>query len=357
MGIGGSPKPRHNPVRQDWLALREEAAIDPAVPLIDAHHHLWDKPGACYLRAEMEADIGGGHNVVATVFADGKWGYREGGDEALRSLGETETMAEIAASCERSDGDVPLICAGIVGYVDLALGARAGAILDLHLEAGGGRFCGVRNTSAWHADPEARGSVLLPPEGLLAMSGFRAGIAELARRGLVFDAWMYHTQLDDLVDLADRFPDASFVLDHIGGPIGIGPYAGRRAEVFAAWREGMRRVAAAGNVCVKLGGLGMPMSGFGFEDAPLPPSSDELARAWGPYFETCIELFGAARCMFETNFPVDKGTASYTVTWNAFKKIVAGCSETEREALFFANADRVYSLGLRETSNGPVKRG
>src|SRR5690606_21736833 len=339
-------KPRHLPIREDWLALREEAALEPALPIIDAHHHLWDKPAARYMRSEMEVDIRGGHNVVATIFVEGKWGYRQSGAPELASLGETELAAEAAAESEATGKRAPKIAAGIVGYVDLALGARCGDILDRHVEAAGGRFCGVRNTSAWHPDPQARGSVLTPPKDLLYDSGFRAGFAELVRRNLVFDAWMYHTQLNELVDLARCFPEASIVLNHVGGPIGIGPYAGRRAEVFSVWREGMREVAELENVKVKLGGLGMTMAGFDFQDRPLPPASDDLMRAWGPYFETCIELFGAKRCMFESNFPVDKGTASYNVIWNAFKKISRQYSESERMALFYENARRTYSLHL-----------
>lgn len=339
-------KARHIPIRQDWLARRPESAIDSARPIIDAHHHLWDKPGDRYMLGEMVEDIAAGHNVVATVFSEGKAGYRGDGDPRLSSLGETEMVTAIAEDSIRQSGGRLRIAAGISGYVDLMLGEAAGEVLDQHLEAARGRFRGVRNTSAWHADPEARGSVLSPPPGLLYEPEMRRGLAALHRRGLVFDAWMYHTQLGELCDLAHAMPALPIVINHQGGPVGIGPYEGRRREVFEDWRYFMRKLARHENVAVKLGGLGMLMAGFDFQDRELPPTSDELAKSWGLYMSECIDQFGASRCMFESNFPVDKGTTSYVVLWNAFKKITAGCSETEKHALFFETANRTYRLGL-----------
>jgi predicted TIM-barrel fold metal-dependent hydrolase len=340
-------KARHIPIRTNWLSLRSEPVLDPDRPIIDAHHHLWDKPGSRYLWDEMAADIASGHRVVATVFAEGKTNYRDDGDPALRSLGETEMVATIAAESTRmSDGKVQ-IAAGIIGFVDLTLGEAAGPVLDRHVEAADGRFRGVRSTSAWHADPEARGSIVSPPPGLLYDPEHRRGILELTKRALVFDAWMYHTQLADLTDLAHAMPDTAIVLNHQGGPIGIGPYEGRRQEVFEDWRYFMRKLARYDNIAVKLGGFGMLMAGFDFHDHSLPPTSDDLAQAWGPYMNECIELFGPTRCMFESNFPVDKGTTSYVVLWNAFKKIALGYSDDEKDALFFQTANQVYRLGLR----------
>jgi predicted TIM-barrel fold metal-dependent hydrolase len=345
MNVSGNlAKPRHIPIRADWLSLSDEEPVDPEVALIDAHHHLWDKPDGRYMREEMAADIAGGHNVVATVFVEARPNHETTGDPALCSLKETRMAAAVAVACERRTPSGPRVAAAIVGYVDLLLGNRAGEILDLHIDAGQGHFRGVRNASAWHADPEARGSVLLPPEGLLLDPGFRRGFAQLVRRGLVFDAWMYHTQLAEVVSLACDFPDARIVLNHQGGPIGIGPYAGRRAEVFADWRAGMTAVARCPNISVKLGGLGMLMAGFDFHERPLPPSSDDLAGSWGAYFETCIELFGPERCMFESNFPVDKGTASYNVVWNTYKKIAKRFSSTEQRNMLCTTAKDTYGL-------------
>lgn len=328
------------------MALRSEPALDAGRPIIDAHHHLWDKPGSRYFAGEMMSDLVSGHRVVATVFAEAKTNYREDGDPNLRSLGETEMAVAAANESEHLFGGAIRIAAGIVGFVDLSLGEAAGDVLDCHIEAAGGRFRGVRSTSAWHADPEARGSILSPPPGLLYEPAHRRGIHELRKRGLVFDAWMYHTQLGELADLAHAMPDTVIVLNHQGGPIGIGPYASRRQEVFADWRYFMRKLARHENIVVKLGGFGMLMAGFDFQDRDLPPTSDELAQAWGPYMNACIEIFGPDRCMFESNFPVDKGTTSYVVLWNAFKKIAAGYSSDEMHALFFETANRIYGLGI-----------
>lgn len=339
-------KARHIPIRPDWLALRSEPVLDAARPIIDAHHHLWDKRGSRYLGDEMLGDIGAGHRVVATVFAEGKTNYRTDGDPHLRSLGETEMAAAVAEQSKKVSGGRVRIAAGIIGFADLTIGEAVGPVLDRHIEAAGGRFRGVRSTSAWHADPEARGSIVSPPPGLLYEPAHRRGIQELTKRNLVFDAWMYHTQLGELVDLAHAMPDAAIVLNHQGGPIGIGPYAGRRQEVFADWRYVMRKLARYDNIKVKLGGFGMLMAGFDFQNRALPPASDDLAQAWGPYLNECIDLFGPGRCMFESNFPVDKGTTSYLVLWNAFKKIAAGYSDDEKHALFFQTANVTYRLGI-----------
>lgn len=339
-------KARHIPIREDWLEQRREEAIEPGRPIVDAHHHLWDKPGNRYLLDEIRRDIATGHNVVATICVEGKANYRPEGAPELRSLGETEMIAEIAEASIAHPAGNPQVAAGIVGFADLTLGEAAGPLLDRHVEAAHGRFRGVRNASACHADPEARGSVLNQPAGLLYDPSLRRGLVELERRGLVFDAWMYHTQLHELADLAHAMPDLPIVLNHVGGPIGIGPYAGRRAEVFEDWRHFMHRLARYANISVKLGGFGMLMAGFDFQDRRLPPTSEELAESWAPYMKACIEIFGPARCMFESNFPVDKGTTSYLVLWNAFKRIAGAYSEDERHALFFQTANATYCLGL-----------
>ncbi|WP_323014809.1 amidohydrolase family protein [Devosia sp.] len=331
----------HQPFRPEWLSLTREAIIDPERPIIDAHHHLWDKPGARYLRADLLEDVGSGHNVVATIFAEGRANYLSNGAPELRSLGETRLAADAAIGPEKAQ-----LCAGIIGFVDLTLGAEAGPVLDRHVAAANGRFRGVRNTSAWHANPSARGSAVDCPPGLLQQPAFAEGLEQLARRNLVFDAWMYHTQLLDLVELARALPQLRIVINHQGGPLGIGPYAGRREAVFEDWSHAMARLAQFDNIHVKLGGFGMTMAGFDFHLRERPPTSDELSEAWGPYMRFCIDTFGAERCMFESNFPVDRGTTSYAVLWNAFKKIVSGASEQDKHALFYATAARVYALAL-----------
>lgn len=338
----------HQPIRPEWLALTQEAVIEPERPIIDAHHHLWDKPGARYLRAEMLADIESGHNIVATIFAEGGANYLSDGEPALRSLGETRLAAQAAAESVADTASATLLCAGIIGFVDLMLGDAAGPILDQHMLAANGRFSGVRNASAWHVNPAARGSVRDSSPGILYTPSFRAGLANLAERKLVFDAWMYHTQLLELVELARDFPELKIVINHQGGPLGIGPYAGRRPAVFEDWAHALQRLAKFGNVHIKLGGFGMTMAGFEFHQQDRAPNSDDLAAGWGPYMRFCIDTFGAQRCMFESNFPVDKGTTSYSVLWNAFKKIAAPYSESEKTAVFYQTAVDVYALNLTE---------
>ena len=336
----------HLAIRPDWLARRREAIIEPDLPIIDPHHHLWDRPGNRYLLPEILDDLASGHDVRATVFIEARSMYRADGPEELRSLGETEFVNGIAAMSASGAYGPARVAAAIVGHVDLRLGARAAGLLEAHLQVSGGRFRGIRQSSPYHPDPRAQGSSVSAPPGLLADANFRAGFACLRPLGLTFDAWMYHTQLGELADLARAFPDQPIVLDHIGGALGIGPYAGKRDEVFRDWSAAMRTLAQCPNVHVKLGGLGMPLTGFDFGTRAEPPSSEELAGAWRPYFATCVEAFGAARCMVESNFPVDKGMFSYPVMWNAFKRFAAGCSADEKTALFSGTAARFYKLSL-----------
>jgi predicted TIM-barrel fold metal-dependent hydrolase len=234
-------------------------------------------------------------------------------------------------------------CAGIVGHADCRLGERIDPVLEAHIEAGGGRFKGIRHSGTWDAAIEPTAPPGASP-GLYREPGFRQGFARLARYGLTFEAWLYHPQLSDLVDLLRAFPAQKVVLNHLGGPLGVGPYEGKRDEVFARWRASMDELARFENLHVKLGGLAMNVNGFGYHHQALPPSSGEMATAWRPYFETAIELFGATRCMFESNFPVDKGMCGYPVLWNAFKRIASGCSADEKAALFHGTAQRFYRL-------------
>ena len=338
------PKSPHAPVREDWLALTREEVLEPELAIVDPHHHLWDRPGARYLLDELRADLGAGHNVTATVFVECAAMYRADGDPALRPVGETEFVNGIAAMSASGGYGATRICAGIVGHADLRLGARVRSVLEAHLAASAGRFRGVRHIAAFHPDEAVRSTTLKYPEGLLADAGFREGFAALGAMGLTYDTSLYHPQLPELIDLARARSDTTIVLDHVGGAIGVGPYAGRRDEAFAEWRASIRELARSEQVVVKLGGLGMRLFGFGFHERERPPGSQELAEAWRPYVETCLEAFGPERCMFESNFPVDKGACSYAVLWNAFKRLAAGCSAEEKAALFRGTATRVYRL-------------
>jgi L-fuconolactonase len=270
--------------------------------------------------------------------------YRVAGPAEMRPVGEVEFANGIAAMAESGVYGGTKVCAGIVGYADLGLGAAVERVLEAQIAAGGGRFRGIRYITATHPEQAQWSPAPLRPEGMLRDPRVREGFAKLAPLGLSFDAWMYHTQLGELVDLARAFPATPIVLDHVGGPIGLGHYAGKRDEVFAAWSKSIRELARCPNVHIKLGGLGMRMFGFSVHTGEIPPSSEELARLWRPYVETCIAAFGPQRAMFESNFPVDKGSGSYHVFWNAFKRIAAGCSTAEKAALFAGSARKFYRL-------------
>ena len=330
--------------REDWLALHSEAIIEPERPIIDPHHHLWDRGGQRYLIEEMAADIASGHNIVATVYVDCRSMYRAKGPEAFRPVGEVEFANGVAAMSASGGYGKAQICAGIVSHVNLLLGDAAKPVLEAEIAAGGGRFRGIRHSSAWDADPDIAHIYATRPKGLLLDPAFRKGFACLASLDLSFDAWLFHPQLGELADLARAFPDTRIVLDHCGGPVGLGRFAGRREETFAVWKAAIQDIAKCENVVVKLGGLAMRLLGYDFHERPRPPSSEELAAAWRPYVETCIEAFGANRAMFESNFPPDKGQCSYQVIFNAFKRIAASCSEAEKTELFSRTAADFYRL-------------
>jgi L-fuconolactonase len=335
----------HLPVRQEWLDRRREEIIEPELPIVDPHHHLVDRPETGrYLLPELLADLGTGHNVTATVYLEWLSMYRAAGPAEQRPVGEIEFANGVAAMVASGTYGNTQVCAGIVGYTDLTLGVAVEQVLEAMITAGGGRFRGIRFITASHPDQAAWGSMVTRPEGLLMNPKLREGFARLAPLGLSFDAWMYHTQLDELVDLARAFPDTHIVLDHCGGPIGLGRYAGKRNEVFAEWSARIRELGTCPNVHIKLGGLGMRMFGFTVHTGEMPPSSQELAILWRPYIETCIAAFGPERAMFESNFPVDKGSCGYAALWNAFKRITAGCSSIEKAALFSGTATKFYRL-------------
>jgi predicted TIM-barrel fold metal-dependent hydrolase len=331
--------------RPDWLAQYTEDVIDPKRPIVDPHHHLWDRGGQVYLIEDIVKDIASGHNIIATVYVEARSMYRARGPEALQPVGEVEFVNGAAAMSASGGYGPAAICAGIVGHVNLLLGDGARGVLEAEIAAGGGRFRGIRHSSAWDADAEIAGLYASRPKGLLLDPTFRKGFAALAPLNLSFDAWLFHPQIGELIDLARTFPDARIVLDHCGGPIGLGGYANRE-EVFKVWKASILEIAKCPNVSVKLGGLAMRLLGYDFHQRPRPPSSEDAAAAWRPYIETCIEAFGPARGMFESNFPPDKGQCSYQVIFNAFKRIAAQYSEAEKTALFSKTASDFYRLGV-----------
>ena len=344
------------PVDEAWLAQVAEPALDPGLPIVDPHHRLWDRPGLRYMLADLRADLESGHNVVATVFVECLSMYRADGPEALRPVGETEFANGVAAQSASGGFGPARACAGIVGFADLTLGAAVDEVLEAHLARAPDRFRGIRHAAGHDPGPEVRNSHTRPPARLMRDAAYREGVARLAAFGLGFEAWLYHPQLDDLIDLARGCPGVSIVLDHFGGPLGIGPYAGRRAEVFEAWRPKISALAECPNVTAKLGGLAMPINGYGWNKRSRPPGSEELAAAQRDWHLHVIDRFGPDRCMFESNFPVDKVSCSYGVLWNAFKRIAAGFSDEEKRALFHDTAARVYRLDAGSPSPHSARR-
>jgi L-fuconolactonase len=328
-----------------WLAQQPpESILEDELPIIDTHHHLWERPDHRYLLHEFVADVGTGHNVVATVFVECDSMYRAGGPKELRPVGETEFVAGQAAMSESGKYGPTRVAAGIVGFADLTLGDRVEPVLEALIRAGGGRFRGVRHSAAWDASEVIGNSRAARGPHMLAQADFRSGLQRLTSLGLSFDAWAFHPQLADVVDLARAFPSARIVMGHVGAPLGYGPYTGKREEVFASWKAGVTELARCDNVVMKLGGMMMRNAAYDYRTQPKPPSSVELAALWGPYIVTCIELFGPNRCMFESNFPVEKMGIGWAALWNAFKRIAAGASAAEKQALFSGTARRVYRL-------------
>jgi predicted TIM-barrel fold metal-dependent hydrolase len=323
-------------------AVEVEDVIAPHIPICDAHHHLWHLPNQRYLLPDFLADLSTGHNVRSSVFIEWRSQYRPTGPLEMRPVGETEFANSVA---EAASGARVQACAAIIGYADLSLGAGVVPVLEAHLAAAKGRFKGIRNVASWDADPDVRGGPPISRPGLYREPAFRQGFMQLERFGLTFDAWLYQTQLGDLIDLAQAFPRQPIVLNHLGGVLGVGKYAGRRGELFSAWRGAIQDLGRCSNVSIKLSGLGMKRSGFEFHGQPERSTSKALATAWRPWMETCLEEFGAARCMFGSNFPVDRATCSYRVLWNAFKRIVASASESEKIQVLYGTATRFYGKG------------
>lgn len=328
--------------RNAWLQLTIETPVEPSLPICDPHHHFWDRPDGRYVVEDLLQDTRGGHRIVSTVFIECRERWRKSGPEEIRPIGETEFVEGIVGpSGKHSD---TAVAAGIVGFADLALGTAVAPVLEAHLAASPRRFRGIRHSCTWDASPAVKTATPGIPPGLMGDANFRAGLACLKRYGLSFEAWLYHPQLLEFAALARSVPDVPMILNHVGGLLGVGPYAGKRDEVYQVWKRGIAEVATCPNVVVKLGGLGMVRCGFDWHTRPAPPNSTELVDATAPYYLFCIEEFGPNRCMFESNFPVDKISFSYGVLWNAFKHMTKDFSPTERAALFHDTAARVYRL-------------
>lgn len=324
-----------------WLDKLQEEILEPELPIIDPHHHLWVRNDYTYLMPELAVDLASGHNIVATVYAECHSMYRKDAEKQQRSLGETEFVRGQAAMSASGEFGLARACDVMFGNVDLTLGRSVEPILDQHIDASGGRFRGVRVSSGWHAD--AKIGNVADQAHLLIDSRVVEAVSVIESRGLSLDCWLYHTQLDEVAQVADAHPDLTIILNHVGTPILGGPYRGKHHDVFSAWKASILQLSKRQNVLVKLGALPIRMPDYE-GDRTLPPGSAEVAAAWRPWIETCIEAFGPRRSMYESNFPVQKRWCSYQVCWNAFKRISAGASSSEKADLFFGAAARAYRI-------------
>ena len=325
---------------QQWLDQVIEPTIDPERIIVDPHHHLWNRPDWNYVLEHLWADTGTGHNVTKTVFLECRSNYSETGPEYLNPVGETPFVEAIATASREGIGSE---IAGIVAHANLA-SLHLDEILDAHKEAANGLLRGIRHSIARDTKPEALSIPGRAPEGLSSDEDFRRGLNRLGQRGLTYESWLYHHQILDFRDMAKATPNTTFVLDHFGTPLGVGAYSGQREKIFEIWREDIAALSDCPNVVAKLGGLAMPDNGFGWEHRKLPPSSDEFVEEQARYYHHTIQCFGADRCMFESNFPVDRISISYHTLWNGLKKIAAEYREDEQTALFSGTANRVYTL-------------
>lgn len=328
------------PSTTPWLL--KEAPLDAQLPIIDAHQHLV-APEHRYLLEDYLADASSGHNIVASVCVEARVMHRAAGPDPMKPVGETEFFNGQAAMSASGRYGKTRVAQGIVPYADLTQGAAVREVLEAHLQAGGGRVRGIRHMTTYSDEPALASIYHWKTSDVLMDANFRAGFAQLAPLGLSFDAWLFHTQHEQLLSLARAFPETMIVVDHLGGLINMGSYASRQEEVRRQWTSSIRALAACPNVHMKLGGLGLRYFGLGFKREDRP-GSEALAHAWRPFIETGIEAFGPARCMFESNFPNDKVAYDFGVGWNAFKRITRAMSADERQQLFSGTARRFYRL-------------
>ena len=324
-----------------WLDSIQEDIIDPGQRIIDPHHHLWRRPGWDYLLGDLRKDTGSGHKVEKTVFVECGAEYLSTGPEHLKPLGETKFVAgQAALSAQDSGSEI----AAIIAHADLTLGDRLEQVLTAHADIAEGRFRGIRHAGAHAEHPEVLSIAGRAPAGLYQDPAFREGVALLGKQGYSYDTWHYHYQNQDFCALARAVPETTMILDHFGTPLGVGPYASQKQQIFEQWKQDIREISKCANVVAKLGGLAMPDNGFGWHTAPKPPGSDEFVAVQKPYYLHAIECFGPDRCMFESNFPVDKVSSSYTVLWNSFKRITEDFSDRDKAALFRDTAVGTYRL-------------
>lgn len=331
----------------DWLNQVKEEIIDPQLPIIDPHHHLWNGDDQLagsfpYLIEHLNEDTFSGHNIIGTIFMECAAGYYSNGEEKYKPLGETEFVINLINESKKLKNSTNII--GIIGYADLMLGNEVKDVLDKHLSKGMGLFKGIRHAAGWDINLEIHNSHSNPIENIYYNKSFRKGAEELIKLNLTFDAWHYHHQIKDLNNFAINFPELTIIHDHFGGPLGVGPYKGKKKEIFKKWKDDISLLSESKNVFAKLGGLAMPVNGWNFHKSDKPASSDQILDMHFEYYQHTINCFGVDRCMFESNFPVDKRSISYHVLWNAFKKMVKDYSAEDKNKLFFKNAKDVYGV-------------
>ncbi|MBU9477694.1 amidohydrolase family protein [Burkholderia multivorans] len=332
---------------EEWLSQTVEPVLEPDMPIIDAHHHLWDSNrGSRYLFRELQRDVDSGHNIRATLYAQCYEMYSKDAVPSMAPVGEVEFVNGVAARSASGLYGESRLCAGIVGYADLRLGEAVDVVLKELRSRAPNRFKGIRFITEWDEDSSIRTAPEAFPRGLMSDPTFRKGFSRLHANELTFDAWLFHTQIPELTDLARTFPDTTIVLDHIGAPLNVGRYADQQEVVRREWTKSIYELATCANVRLKIGGFNMHLLGFHNEHRAQPLSSDVLAEQWRPYIETCIDAFGPDRCMFESNFPVDKSGCSYRTLWNAFKRVTSALSPSERSWLFYETARQTYRLEL-----------
>ena len=336
------------PNSRKWLDQFKEEIVNPEQEIVDSHHHLWSgsRKGrwSDYLLKDLWKDTDSGHNIRKTVFIECRSNYRTDGPEYMRSLGETEFAAKIAEESQKSLGAHAEVSA-IVSFADITLGNLLDEILDAHEDAGRGLFRGIRHSGAFDENRESFiDPIRLVAKNLFSRKDFIKGVRKLGLRGLNYESWLFHHQIKSFTDLAHAVPDTLLIMDHLGGPLGVGPYEGKQEEIFKKWKKDIEELAKCENVFIKLGGMAMPNNGFAWHKQSIPPSSDEFVDKHGKYYLHAIECFGPNRCMFESNFPVEGVSISYHVLWNGFKKIVNHFSENEKEMMFSNTATLVYNL-------------
>ena len=337
----------------DWLKKIREDVIDPEQRIIDPHHHLWPKTteGSAnvkrlrlynYMLEDFWQDTSSGHNVTDSVYIECSEFFWNSEKEHLNPVGETEHIKGLAQLSQKNSTKTSI--SGIIGHANLLLGKDVNEVLERHIDIGGNLFKGIRHAGSWDPSDKINNSHHNPPRDMYLMKEFGEGVKALRNKSLVFEAWQYHHQLTQVVHLARNNPDLVIVLDHFSGPLGVDSYATKKEEVYDNWKKDLKELSRCDNVFAKLGGLAMPVNGLGFETNPNPPTSNEFMSIQRQFYLTTIDFFGTERCMFESNFPVDKYSVSYHVLWNAFKNLVKDFSQTEKDHLFFKTASNVYNI-------------